>query len=199
MSLDILNEGINNHISYSAQDDSQLKGTIKVRGSGNHLAIGPGATAANLRITLGSDCKVLIGSKCNLGSLFIHAAKNAHISIGDRSGFSGQVRLLLHEARRIEIGGGCLFASDTDISVSDMHSIIDIASGERVNPARNVIIEERVWVGKRVIILKGSHIEAGSIIGAGSIVSGRIAPNSLAVGIPAKVTRSGVTWKHKLL
>jgi acetyltransferase-like isoleucine patch superfamily enzyme len=80
-----------------------------------------------------------------------------------------------------------------------MHSIIDVASGERVNPARNVIIEERVWVAERAIILKGSHIEAGSIIGAGSVVSGHIPPNSLAVGIPAKVIRSGVTWNHKLL
>jgi acetyltransferase-like isoleucine patch superfamily enzyme len=199
MSLDIVNEGIDNLISYSAQDDLHLKGTIKVRGNGNHIAIGPGVTAANLRITLGSRCKVFIGNTCNLGSLFIHAAKRAQITIGDRTGFTGQVRLLLHEARRIEIGAGCLFASGTDISVSDMHSIIDVASGERVNPARNVIIEERVWVAERAIILKGSHIEAGSIIGAGSVVSGHIPPNSLAVGIPAKVIRSGVTWNHKLL
>ena len=60
-------------------------------------------------------------------------------------------------------------------------------------------IEDRVWVGQRAMILKGSHIEAGSIIGAGSIVAGRIPENSLAVGSPAKVTRSGVTWNHKLL
>ena len=49
------------------------------------------------------------------------------------------------------------------------------------------------------MILKGSHIEAGSIVGAGSIVTGHVPPNSLAVGNPARVIRSGVTWNHKLL
>ena len=80
-----------------------------------------------------------------------------------------------------------------------MHSIVDVASGARVNPPRDVIIGEHVWIGQRSMILKGSHIEAGSIVGAGSIVTGHVPPNSLAVGNPARVIRSGVTWNHKLL
>ena len=199
MSLNIVNEGSNNLISYSANDDLLLNGTITVRGNGNHLAIGPDVTAHDLRITLGSDCTVLIGGRCILGSLFVHAARRAHVTIGHHSGFSGKVRLLLHEAARIEIGSDCLFAAETDINVSDMHSIVDVASGARVNPPRDVIIGEHVWIGQRSMILKGSHIEAGSIVGAGSIVTGHVPPNSLAVGNPARVIRSGVTWNHKLL
>ena len=199
MSLNIVNEGIDNLISYSAKDDLLLNGTITMRGNGNHLAIGPGVTAHDLGITLGSNCKVLIGAKCILGSLFIHAGKRAHVTIGRNSGFSGRVRLMLHEAARIEIGRDCLLASETDVTVSDMHSIVDVASGERVNPARDVIIGDHVWIGQRAMILKGSQIEAGSIVGAGSIVTGHVPPNSLAVGNPARVTRSGVTWNHKLL
>ena len=153
----------------------------------------------DLRITLGSDCTVLIGARCVLASLFVHAAKRAHVTIGRHAGFTGRVRLMLHEAGRIEIGSDCLIAAETDVTVSDMHSIVDVASGKRVNPARDVVIGEHVWIGQRAMILKGSHIEAGSIVGAGSIVTGHVPPNSLAVGNPARVIRSGVTWNHKLL
>ena len=90
-------------------------------------------------------------------------------------------------------------ASEIDMTISDMHSIVDVVSGQRLNPARDIVLEERVWVGQRAMILKGSHIESGSIVGAGAIVTGRIPANSLAVGVPAKVIRSGVTWAHKLL
>lgn len=199
MSLNIVNEGTANLISYSAKDDGLLNGTITVRGNGNHLAIGPGVTARDLRITLGSDCTVLIGARCVLASLFVHAATRAHVTIGRHAGFTGRVRLMLHEAGRIEIGPDCLIAAETDVTVSDMHSIVDVASGKRVNPARDVVIGEHVWIGQRAMILKGSHIEAGSIVGAGSIVTGHVPPNSLAVGNPARVIRSGVTWNHKLL
>lgn len=198
MSLNIVDQGANNTISYS-KDDTRLHGKITVRGSGNHVAIGPGAGAYNLQLNLGSNCKVLIGNHCTLGALFIHAEEKAEIVIGQKTGITGLVRLLLHEAGRIRIGAGCLFAAEIDITVSDMHSIVDVRSGKRLNPARDIVIGDRVWLGQRAMVLKGSHIEAGSIVGAGSIVTGHIPANAMAVGIPAKVIKTGVTWDHRLL
>ncbi len=198
MSLNIVDQGVNNTIAY-AKGDTRLHGKITVRGSGNRIAIGPGAGAYNLQLNLGSNCKVLIADHCTLGALFIHAAEKAEIVIGRETGVTGLVRLLLHEAGRIQIGAGCLLASDIDITVSDMHSIVDVESGKRLNPARDIVIEDRVWIGQRAMILKGSHIEAGSIVGAGSIVTGHVPANSMAVGVPAKVIKSSVTWDHRLL
>lgn len=80
-----------------------------------------------------------------------------------------------------------------------MHSIIDAETGKRINFARDVEIGERVWVGQRCMLLKGSHIGEGSIIGAGSIVAAAIPAQSLAAGCPARILRSGVTWDFKLL
>lgn len=51
---------------------------------------------------------------------------------------------------------------------------------------KDVIIEDNVWIGDRVIILAGSVIEEGSIIQAGSVVVGRIPKYSIAGGHPAK-------------
>lgn len=52
-----------------------------------------------------------------------------------------------------------------------------------------VIIEEDVWIGARVIILKGVRIGTGSIVGAGSVVTHNINPYSIVAGNPARLLR----------
>lgn len=52
---------------------------------------------------------------------------------------------------------------------------------------KDVVIEDNVWIGERVIILGGAHIEEGAIIQAGSVVVGHIPACSIAGGHPAKV------------
>lgn len=51
-------------------------------------------------------------------------------------------------------------------------------------------IEEDVWIGAHVTVLKDVNIGKSSIIGAGSIVTRDIPPYSIAVGNPARVIRS---------
>ncbi len=172
---------------------------LLIHGPDSRIAIGPGCQAGDLHLELGTACAVEIGQACGLGDLFVHAATQGRVTIGAGTGIGGTLRLLLHEPGEIAIGTGCLFASEIDVSISDMHSIVDAATGQRINPAASVAIEDRVWVGVRAMILKGAHIQAGSIIGACSVVSGSIAGNSVAAGAPAKVVRSGVTWRHELL
>ena len=48
-------------------------------------------------------------------------------------------------------------------------------------------------------VFKGTSVGNGSIIGAGSIVTSTIPPYSLAVGVPAKIVKSGVTWADERL
>ena len=52
-----------------------------------------------------------------------------------------------------------------------------------------VIIEDDVWVGCNVTILKGVTIGRGSIIAAGSVVIKSIPPYSIAGGVPARVIK----------
>lgn len=51
---------------------------------------------------------------------------------------------------------------------------------------QDVIIEEDVWCGANVTILKGVTIGRGSIIAAGSVVVKSLPPYCIAGGIPAK-------------
>lgn len=54
---------------------------------------------------------------------------------------------------------------------------------------KNVVIEEDVWVGTGVIILKGVTIGRGSIIAAGAVVTKSVLPYSIVGGVPSKLIK----------
>lgn len=58
---------------------------------------------------------------------------------------------------------------------------------------KDVIIEEDVWCGANVTILKGVTIGRGSIIAAGAVVTKNIPAYSIAGGVPAKVIKKKFT------
>lgn len=49
-----------------------------------------------------------------------------------------------------------------------------------------IVIEEDVWCGANVTILKGVHIEKGSVIAAGAVVTKDVGEYEIWGGIPAK-------------
>jgi acetyltransferase-like isoleucine patch superfamily enzyme len=70
-------------------------------------------------------------------------------------------------------------------------------SGKRVNWANNVEIGNHVWLGAHTQIIGRAQIGENSIIGIRSLVNGVISENSVAVGTPAKVVKTGFTWDSK--
>ncbi len=53
-----------------------------------------------------------------------------------------------------------------------------------------IIIEDDVWIGANCVILPGVKVGKHSVIGAGSVVTKDIPSYSLAVGNPARITKS---------
>lgn len=49
-----------------------------------------------------------------------------------------------------------------------------------------IVIEEDVWCGANVTILKGVHIGTGSVIAAGAVVTKNIGEYEIWAGVPAK-------------
>jgi len=107
--------------------------------------------------------------------------KSAIIKIGDRNGFSGTV---IGCFKAIEIGNNVKCGANTLITDGDWHSE-DKRSGK---PAK-ITIEDNVWLGVNVTVLKGVTIGQNSLIGANSLVVKSIPPNSIAVGNPCVVVR----------
>jgi maltose O-acetyltransferase len=53
-----------------------------------------------------------------------------------------------------------------------------------------IVIEDDVWLGGGVIVQPGVRIGARTVVGSGSVVTADLPPDSLAMGLPARVIRS---------
>lgn len=199
MALDIDDRGKGNVIE--VKDGFPLDQTLFVRflGDNNIVRIGDHFRGRAAKIVLGEGSVIQIGDDCALGAAEFFADQGALIRVGSHSSFNSTCQVNAHEKSIISIGVSCLFGQENFISSSDMHSIIDIETGKRINPPKDIVLGDRVWVAKSCTILKGSVVGAGSIIGAGAVLTGEVPENCLAVGSPARVVRRGVTWDHRLL
>lgn len=121
----------------------------------------------------GADIILFEGAKLKLGSGF----------------FNSNIKIRCHE--RIEIGEDVAISHDVTIMDSDAHE--GLWDGyEKTKPIK---IGNHVWIGTRVIILKGVTIGDNAIIAAGSVVTKDIPNNTIVAGVPAKVIKTNINWK----
>lgn len=173
---------------------------IRFNGEGNKLRFGRNVNVKDVRVTFsGNNAELTIGDDCMLNGSFV-LESDCSISIGRGTKFNSRgSRINCGEPKtHVRIGDGCLL-SDVKMRTSDQHSIIDMDLGLRTNPAKDIHIENRVWIAEDVYIYKGGKVGAGSIVGARATVTGKLPANSLCLGTPAKAVRSGVTWQDEPL
>jgi acetyltransferase-like isoleucine patch superfamily enzyme len=89
----------------------------------------------------------------------------------------------------VRIGPRCNIGTHVIMMDNDFHRLEPERRQERPESAP-IVLGENVWLGARVIVLKGVTIGDGTVIGAGSVVVSDIPPRSLAVGVPARVIRN---------
>jgi acetyltransferase-like isoleucine patch superfamily enzyme len=115
------------------------------------------------------------------------AGTKPSIEIGDFTAIGDRTEI--HCGSHVRIGNYVAISWDCLIIGSDYH-----ASGGAAATARPVIIEDRVWIGARAIILKGVTVGSGAIIGAGAVVTKDVPSCTLVAGNPAKVIRAVEPW-----
>lgn len=140
----------------------------------------------NASIVIGEDCVFLSSKRSNLVGLYCPCIisaeqKQAEIKIGKHCGFSGT---RIWAAKRIIIGDNVRCGANSYITDTDSHS-----DDYRAGKDSEVIIEDNVWIGMNVIVLKGVRIGKNSVIGAGSIVTKNIPENVIAAGNPCKIIK----------
>ena len=123
------------------------------------------------------------------GAILLQARHpDATITIGDANAFSNNVAIVANE--QVVVRDGCQIGDQVAIYDCDSHEISPTNRNDSPGPTRPVVIGSNVWLGSRVMVLKGVTIGDNSVIGAMSVVTKSIPANSIAAGNPAKVIRS---------
>lgn len=151
---------------------------------GNHnlrhsITVGPSTHIRGQLLTFGHGGRISMGSYCYLG-------ENSKV----------------WSTKQIVIGDRVLIAHNTSIFDSDTHPLnprkrhqhfVQIMSDghpSHINLREEpVSIEDDVWIGCNVVVLKGVTIGQAAIIGAGSVVTRDVPPYVLVAGNPARVVR----------
>jgi acetyltransferase-like isoleucine patch superfamily enzyme len=116
------------------------------------------------------------------------ATPDASVQIGDHAEINNNA-FIKSEGPGIVIGPHALLGSRVVIYDSDFHEV-DPRRRRGGEPAMGrVELGENVFIGDRVMILKGVTIGADSVVGAGSVVTSSIPEGVIAVGNPARVVR----------
>jgi len=145
----------------------------------------PGLLGAGLRLiivrSLARSCgeNVFIGpytllsylEHCDIGN---HVSIRAFCDIGANGG--------------LRIGANVSIASGTVVLTTE-HDYRQTAVPMRDAPTllKSTTIEDDVWIGSHCGITAGVTIGRGSVVGLGSVVTHSIPPDSVAVGVPARV------------
>ncbi len=145
--------------------------------------LGPGAIVLGEHVQFGWPTS----SSFYTGYCHVEASTpESTIEIGDGAEINNNV-FIKSEGPGIRIGARALLGSEVTIYDSDFH---DLRAGRRRGgQPRMAAVElaEDVFVGDRVLILKGVRIGAHAVIGAGSVVSSSIPERAIAAGSPARV------------
>lgn len=116
-------------------------------------------------------------------SIMVH--KGALLEIGNNTYLNGGSIDCSHHIR---IGDDCAIAGGVSISDNSWHAI-DVGK-------KDVLIGNKVWIATNALIMPGVKIGDGAIVAAGAVVTKDVPARCMVAGVPAKVIKENVDWKH---
>lgn len=134
----------------------------------------------------------------------ISFADGGKISVGDATRIESGTRMVAHApldiGAHVYIGQNCTLIAFATLEIGDRTLI-----GENVSvhtedhgpftdrnryTTKDVKIGQDCWIGAGAVITKGVTVGDRTTIGANAVVTKDVPPDSLAVGVPARVRRS---------
>lgn len=129
------------------------------------------------RITLGRDLYLY-------RDLHFETQEAGTIRIGDGAVLSRGVHLVAFSS--IDIGAGSMIGEYASLRDANHRYGGGLAPRHSGHVARPICIGRNVWIGRGATILPGVSIGDGAMIGANAVVTRDVAPDSVAIGVPAR-------------
>lgn len=152
------------------------------------------ATSLGRRVTLRgrpavtNEGRMTIGDRVRLVStvaqLELVTIAGGHLEIGNNV-FINYGSSLVASAH-VRIGDDCLIGTHVMVMDCDFHRIEDKAWDTTGEP---IVIEDRVWLGNRSMVLKGVRVGHDAVVAAGSVVTKDVEPRTVVAGVPAIVVK----------
>jgi acetyltransferase-like isoleucine patch superfamily enzyme len=144
------------------------------------------------------DPALVIGENCTMDGVHFAVGEAGKVQIGDYCYFCNVILLCELELR---IGNYVVAGWNTTLADTDFHPISPAARikdaiacsplGQGRSrppiPTLPVIVEDDVWIGPNVTILKGVRIGAGAFIEAGALITHDVPPRARMLGNPAQI------------
>ena len=136
---------------------------------------------------------IIIGNNAILSNDVMLSCKNGQIRLGDQVGVNARTIIQSTSDCPVVIGQDCIIGQSCLIIGGGSYDISDpevVIREQPIRPDGGVVLEENVWLGGKVTVLGGATVGRGSVLAAGSVVTRPIPAFSIAMGVPARVTRS---------
>ena len=136
------------------------------------------------KLVLGNDIAMQQG-------VVLSVSKNAILRIGNNSAFNE--RVTIHSKVSITINDNCRIGWNVQIFDTGFHYMIN--KGKLAYRNAPVVIENNVWVGNGVSIMKGTYLPAYTVVASNSLVNKNfkeIGEHCMIGGVPAKFITNGV-------
>lgn len=130
---------------------------------------------------------------CRIGhNSALTVGKNGYLEFGNNFVVGTTLRIACYKS--IIIGENTRLSWENILTDTDFHETIEVATGKRSIPSKEIIIGKNNWIGIRTLILKGTKTPDFCIVGAGSLLNKPydFPPYSLVAGNPVKLIKTGV-------
>ena len=179
---------------------SKLKRTkIIVNGKNNKIFIDDFCRLSHCKIYIAGNNNVIhLSKKTAFVETEFHVEDDHNqITIGHHTSVAGKTHFAAIEGTKIIVGEDCMFSSDIHFRTGDSHAIVD-SVGKRINHSEDIVLGNHVWIGTKVMCLKGVFVPSNCIVGAGTLLVKKYEGEySIYAGTPAQQIKTNINWTRE--